>query len=209
MPEEPPSILPRGTIIRPSASPRPAPPASPVYIQSVSGFSCSDATAAGIDSSGGGGPPASTSATRTDGSSDSRAAITAPADPPPTTTTSNCCSATASHLSGSRPHHPVGDRWDRRRSMACVTCAGTRRSAAGSGAGVSRGPVGRRAGGRGRIRALRRRGRAHPRDLPAVTVEVEKLREYMNPKSSAASTSDPPAASAAALTVSTSPPRTP
>src|SRR3954470_7503373 len=90
MPEEPPSILPRGTIIRPSASPRPAPPASPVYIQSVSGFICSEATAAGMDSSGGGGPPASTSATRTDGSSDNRAAITAPADPAPTTTTSNC-----------------------------------------------------------------------------------------------------------------------
>src|SRR3954452_21006052 len=103
MPEEPPSILPRGTIIRPSARPRPTPPASPVYIQSVSGFICSDATAAGMDSSGGGGPPASTSATRTDGSSDSRAAITAPADPPPTTTTSNCCSATG-HLPGSRPH---------------------------------------------------------------------------------------------------------
>ena len=48
IPDEPPSIFPRGTIIRPSARPSPALPASAVYIQSVSGFSCSAAQAAGI-----------------------------------------------------------------------------------------------------------------------------------------------------------------
>src|SRR5262245_48425425 len=89
MPDEPPSILPLGTIIRPSRSPRPHPPASAVYIQSVSGFCCNIAHAAGIASVAGGGPPASSSATRTLGSSDRRAAITAPAEPPPTTTKSN------------------------------------------------------------------------------------------------------------------------
>ena len=39
MPDEPPSILPRGTIIRPSLKPSPACPASAVYIQSVTGSS--------------------------------------------------------------------------------------------------------------------------------------------------------------------------
>ena len=71
--------------------PSPALPASAVYIQSVSGLSCSDGHAAGINSAAGGGPPASTSATRHVGSSESRAAMTAPADPPPTTTKSNSC----------------------------------------------------------------------------------------------------------------------
>src|SRR4051794_34770181 len=89
MPDEPPSILPRGTIIRPPSRPCPQPPASAVYIQSVTGFCCSAGQAAGIASWGGGAPPASTSATRHDGSSDSLAATTAPADPPPTTTKSN------------------------------------------------------------------------------------------------------------------------
>src|SRR6478735_9605109 len=82
-------MLPRGTIIRRSVRPRPTPPGSPVYIQSTSGSSWSDATAAGISSRAGGAAPASSSATRTAGSSESRAAITAPADPPPTTTKSN------------------------------------------------------------------------------------------------------------------------
>src|SRR4030095_7516583 len=88
MPDEPPSILPRGTIMRPSSSPRPQPPASAVYIQSVTGFCCNAGHAAGIDSTGGGAPPASTRAPRQVGSSDKRAATTAPADPPPTTTKS-------------------------------------------------------------------------------------------------------------------------
>ena len=88
MPDEPPSILPRGTIIRPSRSPSPQPPASAVYIQSVAGFCCSTGQAAGMASCGGGRSPASSNATRQSGSSDSRAAITAPADPPPTTTKS-------------------------------------------------------------------------------------------------------------------------
>src|SRR3954471_6063554 len=118
MPDEPPSILPRGTIIRPSASPRPQPPGSPVSIQSVSGSSCSVATAAGISSAGGGGPPAPPSATRTDGSSDNRAATTAPADPPPTTTTSNCSAIW--HLPGSARSGGrfVGRRRRERRSLA-------------------------------------------------------------------------------------------
>src|SRR6266545_1387319 len=87
MPDDPPSILPLGTIIRPPSSPRPHPPASAVYIQSVAGFCCSAGQAAGI-ACGGGGRPASISATRQVGSSESRAATTAPADPPPTTTKS-------------------------------------------------------------------------------------------------------------------------
>src|SRR5215472_3856219 len=89
MPEDPPSILPRGTIIRPPVNPSPQPPASAVYIQSVSGFCWSTGQAAGISSAGGGGPPASSSATRHPGSSESRLATTAPAEPPPTTTKSN------------------------------------------------------------------------------------------------------------------------
>ena len=40
MPEEPPSILPRGTGTRRPLSPSPALPGSAVYIQSVAGFSC-------------------------------------------------------------------------------------------------------------------------------------------------------------------------
>src|SRR5690349_17296756 len=88
MPDDPPSILPRGTIIRPSRKPSPALPASAVYIQSVSGFTWSDAHAAGIASAAGGRSPASSSATRQPGSSDNRAAITAPAEPPPITTKS-------------------------------------------------------------------------------------------------------------------------
>ena len=86
MPEVPPSILPRGTIIRPPTRPLPTPPASPVNIQSVVGSFCSEATAAGISSAGGGGPPASSRHTLTSGSSVSRAATTAPADPAPTIT---------------------------------------------------------------------------------------------------------------------------
>src|SRR6516165_11653804 len=89
MPEDPPSILPRGTIILPPVNPSPHWPASAVYIQSVSGFCCSTGQAAGISSSGGGGPPASSNATRHSGSSESRLATTAPAEPPPTTTKSN------------------------------------------------------------------------------------------------------------------------
>src|SRR6516162_8224043 len=89
MPEDPPSILPRGTIILPPVNPSPQRPASAVYIQSVSGFCCSTGQAAGISSSGGGGPPASSNATRHSGSSESRLATTAPAEPPPTTTKSN------------------------------------------------------------------------------------------------------------------------
>src|SRR6478736_3007379 len=88
MPELPPSIRPRGIIMRPSVRPRPALPASAVYIQSVSGLSWSVETAAGIDSAAGGESPASTRATVADGSSDNLEAITAPADPPPTTTKS-------------------------------------------------------------------------------------------------------------------------
>src|SRR6516162_7326575 len=89
MPEDPPSILPRGTIILPPVNPSPQRPASAVYIQSVSGFCCNTGQAAGISSAGGGGPPASSSATRHPGSSESRLATTAPAEPPPTTTKSN------------------------------------------------------------------------------------------------------------------------
>ena|SRR2546423_14032509 len=88
MDDDPPSILPRGTIILPSLNPSPQSPASAVYIQSVSGLSWSTGQAAGISAAGGGGPPASKSATRQAGSSESRAATTAPAEPPPTTTKS-------------------------------------------------------------------------------------------------------------------------
>ena len=86
MPEVPPSILPRGTIIPSPTSPFPTPPASPVNIQSVAGSFCRLATAAGISSAGGGATPASSRHTRTSGSSVSLAAMTAPADPAPTTT---------------------------------------------------------------------------------------------------------------------------
>src|SRR4029450_6693439 len=85
---EPPSILPRGTIIRPFRSPFPQAPASAVSIQSVSGFPCRIGQADGISSAAGGRPPASIKATRTFGSSVSRDAITAPAEPAPTTTKS-------------------------------------------------------------------------------------------------------------------------
>src|SRR5262245_3418001 len=103
MPEDPPSILPRGTIILPAVNPRPQPPASAVYIQSVSGFVCSDGHAAGISSGGGGAPPASRRATRQVGSSESRAATTAPADPPPTTTKSNAPAMPADRNWSPRP----------------------------------------------------------------------------------------------------------
>src|SRR5438067_823958 len=73
MPDDPPSILPRGTIIRPSSSPRPAPPACAVNIQSVSLSSCSTGQATGISSAAGGWPPASSRTTCVPGSSDRRA----------------------------------------------------------------------------------------------------------------------------------------
>src|SRR6266851_438534 len=85
MPEEPPSILPRGTGIRLPFRPRPAFPGSAVYIQSVAGFNCIAAGAIGIADTSGGRSPASISATRHEGSSERRDAITAPAEPPPTT----------------------------------------------------------------------------------------------------------------------------
>src|SRR5271166_1272568 len=85
MPDEPPSILPRGTGTRRPLSPSPAFPGSAVYIQSVAGFSCIAAGATGIRDISGGRSPASISATRHDGSSERRDAITAPAEPPPTT----------------------------------------------------------------------------------------------------------------------------
>src|ERR1700674_4233456 len=88
MPDEPPSILPRGTGIRRPLSPSPALPGSAVYIQSVAGFSCIAGGAIGSDDISGGRSPASISATRHDGSSLRRDATTAPADPPPTTTKS-------------------------------------------------------------------------------------------------------------------------
>ena len=89
MPEEPPSILPRGTGMRCPLSPRPALPGSAVNIQSVAGFNCIAAGAIGSAEISGGRSPASISATRQEGSSDNREAITAPADPPPTTMKSN------------------------------------------------------------------------------------------------------------------------
>src|ERR1051325_4359782 len=85
MPDEPPSILPRGTGTRRPLSPSPALPGSAVYIQSVAGLSCIAAGAIGSAETSGGGSPASISATRQFGSSDNREAITAPADPPPIT----------------------------------------------------------------------------------------------------------------------------
>src|SRR5215469_4298000 len=85
MPDEPPSILPRGTGTRPPLSPSPAPPGSAVNIQSVDGFNCINAGAIGRAETVGGRSPASISATRQFGSSDNREATTAPADPPPTT----------------------------------------------------------------------------------------------------------------------------
>src|SRR6266436_827108 len=85
MPEEPPSILPRGTGTRRLLSPSPALPGSAVYIQSVAGFSCIAAGAIGSDDISGGRSPASINATLHWGSSDRREAITAPAEPPPTT----------------------------------------------------------------------------------------------------------------------------
>src|SRR6185295_1023835 len=85
MPDEPPSILPRGTGTRRLLSPSPALPGSAVNIQSVAGLSCIAAGAIGRAEISGGRSPASISATRQLGSSDSRDAITAPADPPPTT----------------------------------------------------------------------------------------------------------------------------
>src|SRR6516162_5259586 len=110
MPEDPPSILPRGTIILPSVNPSPHWPASAVYIQSVSRFCCNTGQAAGISSAGGGGPPASSSATRHPGSSESRLATTAPAEPPPTTTKSNDSAMGAasgcSFIDTPLPHRP-------------------------------------------------------------------------------------------------------
>src|SRR5215467_2100133 len=89
MPDEPPSILPRGTGTRRPLSPSPALPGSAVNIQSVAGFSCIAGGAIGSAAISGGRSPASISATRHAGSSDRREAITAPADPPPTTIKSN------------------------------------------------------------------------------------------------------------------------
>src|SRR6516164_10549966 len=89
MPDEPPSIFPRGTGTRRPLSPSPALPGSAVYIQSVAGFSCIAGGAIGNAEISGGRSPASISATRQAGSSDRRDAITAPADPPPTTMKSN------------------------------------------------------------------------------------------------------------------------
>ena len=88
MPEEPPSILPRGTGTRRLLSPSPALPGSAVNIQSVAGFSCIAAGAIGSADTSGGRSPASISVTLQLGSSDSREAMTAPADPPPITTKS-------------------------------------------------------------------------------------------------------------------------
>src|SRR6266446_9422081 len=89
MPDDPPSILPRGTGTRRPLRPSPAFPGSAVYIQSVAGFSCSAGGAIGSEEISGGRSPASISATRQDESSERRDAMTAPADPPPTTTKSN------------------------------------------------------------------------------------------------------------------------
>src|SRR3954451_24203877 len=82
MPDEPPSILPRGTGTRLLLSPSPALPGSAVYIQSVAGFSCIADGAIGRAEISGGCSPASIRATRQAGSSDRRDAITAPRDPP-------------------------------------------------------------------------------------------------------------------------------
>src|SRR3954453_6321282 len=89
MPDEPPSILPRGTGTRRPLSPSPALPGSAVNIQSVAGLSCIAAGAIGRADISGGRSPASINATRQFGSSDRRDAITAPAEPPPTTLKSN------------------------------------------------------------------------------------------------------------------------
>src|SRR5215469_16973270 len=89
MPDEPPSILPRGTGTRRPLSPSPALPGSAVYIQSVAGLSCIAAGAIGSAEISGGRSPASIRATRHDGSSERRDAMTAPAEPPPTTMKSN------------------------------------------------------------------------------------------------------------------------
>src|SRR5712691_12262398 len=98
MPEEPPSIFPRGTGTRLPLSPSPALPGSAVYIQSVAGFSCSAGGAIGSEDISGGRSPASINATLHWGSSERREAITAPAEPPPTTIKSN-----SSVISSSRP----------------------------------------------------------------------------------------------------------
>src|SRR5260370_40809652 len=82
MPDEPPSILPRGTGMRRPLSPSPALPGSAVYIQSVAGFSCIAAGAIGSDDISGGRSPASINATLQWGSSDRREANTPPAGPP-------------------------------------------------------------------------------------------------------------------------------
>src|SRR5262245_1846206 len=96
MPDEPPSILPRGTGTRRPLSPSPALPGSAVYIQSVAGLSCIAAGAIGSAEISGGRWPASISATRHDGSSERRDAMTAPAEPPPTTMKSNSLDISAS-----------------------------------------------------------------------------------------------------------------
>src|SRR6266436_6498454 len=109
MPDDPPSILPRGTGTRRPLRPSPAFPGSPVYIQSVAGFSCIAGGAIGSEEISGGRSPASISDTRHDGSSERRDAITAPADPPPTTIKSNSsdmasplCSMPLGRYSGDR-----------------------------------------------------------------------------------------------------------
>src|SRR5712691_7598678 len=100
MPDEPPSILPRGTGMRRPLSPSPALPGSAVYIQSVAGFSCIAAGAIGSDDISGGRSPASINATLHWGSSDRREAITAPAEPPPTTIKSNSSAISSPCLAG-------------------------------------------------------------------------------------------------------------
>src|SRR5215470_11367145 len=107
MPDEPPSILPRGTGTRRRLSPSPALPGSAVYIQSVAGLSCIAAGAIGSAEISGGRSPASISATRHDGSSERRDAMTAPAEPPPTTMKSNSSDISASPFVWGR-FRPVG-----------------------------------------------------------------------------------------------------
>src|SRR5437660_9801122 len=63
MPDEPPSILPRGTGTRCPLSPSPALPGSAVYIQSVAGFSCIAGGVIGSAEISGGRSPASIKAT--------------------------------------------------------------------------------------------------------------------------------------------------
>src|SRR6266498_659624 len=118
MPDEPPSILPRGTGTRRPLSPRPALPGSAVYIQSVAGFSCIAGGAIGSADISGGRSPASISATRHSGSSDRREAITAPAEPPPTTIKSN-----SSDMLSPRPLLVLRPAFSADRSLVDAGCA--------------------------------------------------------------------------------------